>query len=439
MRISTLLFTVPLLLLTACKKEKDTDPPPPPGGGGGGGGSACNTSYLPVVMCHGLLASGDTYAQQAQRLVQNGYCPDRIYVLDWNTLGGGNSVGVLDALIDQVLQETGAQKVELMGHSAGGGLGYNYLSDATRAAKVAHYVHIGSSAQSGPAGPAGDVPTMNIWSPYDAVVTGADIPGAQNVMIPDKDHYEIATSAETFAAFYTFFRGQAPASTTIVASGARTVAGRALTLGENQPLANASIRVFEVDAGTGFRTSASPVQSFTADAQGRWGPFTATAGMYYEFELTPVTGRRVHYYREPFITSDRLVYLRGLPPPSSPAGILLASLPSNDDQAVVVSFTANQAVIAGRDDLRVNGLELSTPEFASEQSSTIAFFLYDNGDGQTSGNAVGLFGSFPFLSGVDVFFPTTTPQTVELTFAGRALRMRNWPSASEGVTIGIFN
>ncbi len=438
MRKLSLLLLIPLLGIAACKKEKETHIPDPPPGGGGP--VACNATYLPVVMCHGMLASGDTYALQAQRLVQNGYCADRIFVLDWNTLGVGSSVADLDALIDDVLQQTGASRVELMGHSAGGGLGYDYLSDADRAAKVANYVHIGSGAQPGLAGPNGEVPTLNIWSAYDAVVAGANIPGAENVELADKDHYEVATSPETFTAFYSFFRGQGPASTNIVADGSRNVSGRVLTLGENASMSDASIRVFEVDPATGSRTTVDPVHGFTADANGRWGPFSAGQGTYYEFEVTPADGgRRVHYYREPFITSDRFVYLRTLPPATSLAGIVLSSLPNSDDQAVVVSFTANQAVIAGRDDLRVNGLELSTTEFASEDDSAIAFFLYDDGDGQTSGSPVGLFGSFPFLSGVDVFFPTTEPQTIEMTFAGRAIRMRNWPSASEGITIAVFN
>jgi hypothetical protein len=115
-------------------------------------------------------------------------------------------------------------------------------------------------------------------------------------------------------------------------------------------------------------------------------------------------------------------------------------LPSDDEQAVITIFTANQAVINGRDDLRSNGFELSTPEFASADNTSIAFFLYDgNNDGQTNGTAVGLFGNFPFLSGIDVFFQTAQQESIELTFAGRTMRVRNWPSESEGITIAVFD
>jgi pimeloyl-ACP methyl ester carboxylesterase len=438
MKNISLLVIAAMLFNTSCKKDKDEHVPPD--NGGNGGGATCNTSYLPIVMCHGLLASGDTYAKQAQRFVQNGQCNERVFVLDWNTLGGGSSVTVLDAFIDNVLQQTGATQVELVGHSAGGGLGYDYLADATRAAKVAHYVHVGSGVEPGPAGPSGEVPTMNIWSPFDAIVAGGNITGAVNVELADKDHYQVATSEETFTAMYSFFRGSAPASATIVPDGRRYVEGRALSLGENVPLADATINVYRVNQATGFRTNAQPDHVFLTDAAGKWGGFQAAEGAYYEFEVVPTTGRKLHYYREPFIASDRFVYLRSLPSPSSLAGTLLASLPSNDAQAVVVSFTANQAVINGRDDLRANAYELSTPEFASADNTTIAYFLYDgNNDAQTNGTAVGLFGNFPFLSGVDVFFQAATPESIELTFAGRSIRMRNWPSASEGITLAIFD
>lgn len=428
-----------LFLVTACKKEKDEHVVPPTGGGPGG--VTCNSDYLPIVMCHGLLASGDTYAKQAQRFVQNGQCSQRVFVMDRNTLGGGSAVPLLDAFIDNVLQQTGATQVELVGHSAGGGLGYDYLSDATRAAKVAHYVHIGSGTQPGPAGPNGEVPTMNIWSPFDAIVEGGNIPGAENVELPAKDHYEVATSEETFTAMYTFFRGAPPANATIVPDGRRQVEGRALSLGENVPLAGATINVYPLDGATGFRLSGTPAHVFTSDAEGYWGSFGADEGRYYEFEVVPGgTGRKLHYYREPFIASDRFVYLRSLPSSTSLAGLLLNSLPSDDEQAVITIFTANQAVINGRDDLRSNGFELSTPEFASADNTSIAFFLYDgNNDGQTNGTAVGLFGNFPFLSGIDVFFQTAQQESIELTFAGRTMRVRNWPSESEGITIAVFD
>lgn len=433
MRKFAILQVAVMMVLSACSKDEPLTPI---------GTSGCDSTAIPIVMCHGFLASGDTYAPQAKRFAANGYCAGRVYVYDWNSLGGGSSVEALDVFIDEVLLATGAMQVNLAGHSAGGGLGYNYLADEGRAAKVAHYVHIGSNPQQGPAGPEGaSVPTMNIWSPYDAVVAGGDISGAENVVLQAKDHYEVATSAETFEHMYRFFNGKDAGSSVIVSDNLRRVAGRVLTLGENQPLQNASVRVFVVDASTGFRIDSSPRHSFTTDNKGNWDGFNAEAGAHYEFEVTPAAanGRKLHYYREPFLTSDDLVYLRALPPAGSVAGLLLASLPRNDAQTVVIAFASSQAVIAGRDQLVVNGLELSTEEFASEDDSAIAFFLYDNGNGETDGTPVGLFGNFPFLSGVDMFFPTVEPESITLTMNGSTLKVRNWPSETEGITVAVFD
>ena len=425
------------IIFSSCKKEECPDDIIDDDGISVG----CDTTYYPIVMCHGLLASGDTYAGQVKRFAQNHYCGTSTYVFDWNTLGGGSSELELDAFIDDVLASTGSAQVELVGHSAGGGLGYDYLSDATRAAKVAHYVHLGSSPQTNAAGPNGEVPTLNIYSPYDAIVAGEDIPGATNVVLDLKDHYQVATSEETFIEMFKFFRGIAPTSSQIVSDNLRRVGGKVLTLGENDPLVDATVNVYELNSNTGERLELQPLISYMTDVNGNWGSFHAKANTNYEFEVISAdpSARKLHYYREPFLTSDNLVYLRAFPPATSLAGTLLASLPEDDDQAVLISFTASKAVINNRDEMTVEGANLSTAEFASEDNTTIAYFLYDDGNAQTDETEVGLFGFTPFLTGVDVFFPTDQGETVNLVFNGRQINVPSWPSESEGVTVAVFD
>ena len=429
------------MAFASCSKEEPLSTQNPPDNTGQPELTDCDNSFNPVVMCHGFLASGDTYAGQVKRFVQNGYCPSHLRVLDWNSLGGGSAVNQLDAYIDGILAGTGATQVELVGHSAGGGLGYDYLSDPARAAKVAHYVHVGSNPESGPAGPNGEVPTLNIYSPYDAVVQGGDIPGATNVSLALKDHYEVATSEESFAEMFTFFRDVAPTTTTIQSDGIRAIGGVVLTLGENEALEGATVNVFELNSATGERLSAEPLVSYITNSYGQWGCFNAEENMHYEFEVISAdpSDRKLHYYREPFITSDNLVYLRAFPSPLSLAGALLAGLPSDDDQAVVISFTASQAVIANRDEMTAEGYNLSTQEFADEENTTIAYFLYDDGDQQTEEEAVGLFGLTPFLTGVDIFFPTDQQETINLVFNQRQVNVPSWPSETEGVTVVVFD
>ena len=169
----------------------------------------CTDNYLPVVFVHGFMGSGDNWATQIQRFTNNGFCEDRLFVFDWNSVGGSSGTGsLLNNFIDDVLKKTNAQKVNLVGHSAGGGVCYNFLKDSLQALKVAKYIHIGSIKMKAPAGKNNEVPTMNIYSTDDKVMkNGGDIAGAINIKQTGNDHMQVATSGTTFSAMYSFSNG----------------------------------------------------------------------------------------------------------------------------------------------------------------------------------------------------------------------------------------
>lgn len=418
---------------SSCKKEDcDNDSIPQ--------NEVCRTSNLPVVMMHGFLASGDTWANHAMRFTANGYEPDMLFAFDWNTLSQSGNEVLLDAFIDEVLAATGASQVDLIGHSAGGGLGYTYLSDSTRAAKVAHYVHIASSVQPAPAGANGEIPTLNLWSEDDEIASGGDIIGATNVKLVGADHYQVATNAESFAAIFSFFNaGKTACTTDLVAQEPVQLSGRVVTLGENTPLVGASVEIYEVSDATGFRISTSPETTLTTDTKGYWGPFNAKSTTRYEFRVVSAdpNDRVVHYYREGATRSNQFVYLRTFPPSGSTIALLLNGVPENATQSALVVFSSSQAVVNGRDSLTAGGVDLSSAQYASPAKTAIAYFLYDDGDSQTSGDPVGFFGSFSFLNGVDIFFPATPEATIPVYFNGRTLNVKNWPS-EEGVIVPVF-
>ncbi|HMN89261.1 MAG TPA: alpha/beta fold hydrolase [Saprospiraceae bacterium] len=434
-------WALALALLSACYLEACT---PNPEETGTPQTTACDTTRIPIVFVHGFLASGDTYATQIQRFTSNGYCSNALFAFDWNTLSNqGEAVAILNALIDRVLGATGAAQVHLAGHSAGGGLCYNYLSNAERASKVARYVHIGSGRQARPAGPNGETPTLNLWSAGDKVVAGGDIPGAENKRFSDLDHYQVATSELSFAAMYAFFnKEQQPTTTAVLEEKSVTLAGRIVTLGENQAIAQASIQIYEVDAATGKNLRSTPDAVLSSDTNGNWGPWTGKPVTRYMFQVrTPNTAdRTILYYREAFVRSNAHIYLRIFPPPTSLAGLLLAGVPADDKQSVVTIFSANQAVIHNRDVLQVNGFDLATSQYASAERTSIAFFLYDNGDQQSSGNTHPAFGFLQtFLTGVDYFIPTESAAPVRLQFNGRTLHVPNWKSKTDGVVVAVFD
>ncbi len=424
-----ILFLIGLLIINACKPDDDVE-------------ASCDSTVLPIIMAHGFLASGDTYATQFQRFTSNNYCPDRLFAYDWNTIEQDNAEDILDAFIDDVLAQTGATQVNLVGHSAGSGLGYSYLADADRAAKVAHYVEVGSGANTQPAGPDGEIPMLNIWSEDDLIVAGGDVSGADNLKLSDVDHYEVATSATTFEAMYEFFNDKPPTTTSIVSEEEILIAGRAVTLGENSPIGGATVNIYALDAATGARSNSEADAVLTTDTDGYWSGFTARPDTHYEFHLIGANAddRAIHYYRQPFVRSNSLVYLRGFPSASSLAGVLLSNVPQDDNQSALAVFTANQAVLFGRDELSVDGFDLATSEYAAPEKTNIAFFLYDDGNNQTDGNTHAVFNLLPaFLIGIDYYIPTIEPASIEVKFNGKVMRVPNLKSETDGTMVVVFD
>ncbi len=400
----------------------------------------CDDSQAPVVFIHGFLASGDTWTTQIQRFASNGHCQDRYFAFDWNTLSTAGADARLDLFIDSVLSVTGADKIHLVGHSAGGDRGYSYLSDPARAAKVISYAHIGSSAESGPAGPNGSTPTLNIWSTADAIANGTDIPGAENIQFTTFDHYQVATSAATFSALYEFFYGMAPGTSEIEPETIITIGGRCISLGENAATTGAMIEVFSVDSQG--EPEGDALATFNVTSDGFWGPLNVAPNTYHLFKVTSAASgfRKVIYYYEPFVRDNPTVYLRTFPPALSLAGLLLSAIPNSDNQSVISIFTSTQAVIHGRDELSLDGYDLANANLAPASASMIALFCYDDGgDGQGNGEPMGTFAIVPFLQGADVPIAPDPGKTWTITFNGSSIPVRNWRSKSDGVVIAVFN
>jgi pimeloyl-ACP methyl ester carboxylesterase len=394
-------------------------------------------------MIHGFLAAGDTWSRHAQRLIATGSCPRLVRVYDWNTLDmmGDYTLG-LELLVDELLEESGASSVDLIGHSAGGGLAYQFLSDAERARKVGRYVHIGSFASEAPPSPEGGevVPTLNLWSRGDLTVESADIPGATNITLDEEDHYAVATSLRSYHAISSFLYGDeardedprpAPQE-----GGVVSLSGRALTLGENLPLGDLEVKIWSRDQSGARAEVAAEV---VTDAQGVFSVSDLAAQVSYEFVpvLTAEGQPPVQYFTPPLVREDPLVYLRTFPGPGTLASIIVNQLPQSDDQVSLVFFNAHRAFLAGSDSLTLDGQELLTPEVASPENTTIALFVFDvNGDGE-GGSASPLFDRFPFLAASDVPLRPEPQRFIEVDYNG--LKM-NVParSSAEGTMILMF-
>lgn len=420
-------FIVVFLLAFACKKD-DT-----------------KTTHTPIVFVHGFLASGDTYEKQAKRFASNGYELNELYAFDYNSLDITKDQNKeLDKFINEILKKTKATKVNLVGHSRGAALVYDYTKNFERANKIEHLVMLAGFLQPQPAGFKGELPTLNIYSTDDKIVVlSGDIKGAENLKLTGKDHYEVATCEETFQKMYAFFNnGKIPETINVLPENDIILSGKASSFGENVPKLGTKVEVYEINSTTGFRINETPDATYFTDALGNWGSFNAKANTYYEFVVSNpsvANDRKVHYYREPFVRSDKLVYLRTFPTGASIAGLFLSSLPKDDDQSVVAFFGASQGLLVGRDILKINGYNYSNNIFATPANTTIALFLYDsNNNNQTENSSIPAFALFPFLKGADAYFQTHTPATILFELNNRKIPVRNWKSKTDGIAVAVY-
>jgi hypothetical protein len=397
-------------------------------------GTAIAQKNTPIIFVHGMLASGDTWSSTINQFRAAGYSENELYVLDWNTLSfnRNKAVAQLDSVVKVACKNTKSKKVNLVGHSAGGGVCTAYIGDKKRVKSVDKYVHLASGNIPLTIG----VPTLNLYSPDDLVTGGKDYKHVQNHSIPGLDHYEIATSNATSKVMFQFFNGRefsyGPATERTNLISAK---GRVCTLGENRAEAGASIVIVAINQETG-QSMPETMKTITADAQGNWGPIQLAHDKVYQFHVTPKSGRTVVYFREPLGRDNHYIYLRTLPTGGFTDAIL-GDLPKNDLEVALSIFSSNKAVIAGRDELRVNGFDLANEQLASAKKTAIALFMYDAAkDGSGTGAPIERFAAFPFMSGADKKLATDA-ETLKVSFNSKRLVIPVIPS-SEGITVVVF-
>jgi hypothetical protein len=395
------------------------------------------TTHTPVIMVHGMLASGDTWTNFHRYFLEQGYTQEELWVLDWNTasFNSPKAVGQLDSLIGVVKKETGSKKVNLIGHSAGGGVCMTLVNDKKMGKSVERYVHLASM----PVTEQPAVSTLNLYSSSDKITGGKDYSYTDNQAIANQDHYEVATSRESFASVYRYFsNGSEPKEIPSGTSATVQLSGKACTMGDNTPESGATIEIYAFNVKTGERLSSEPIAQFVAGTDGRWGPFDASSTQHYEFVVKPKgDGKRVvHYFREPHTFNNSTIYLRTLPTRGL-AGFLLKSLPVNEKEVCLAVFSSSKAMIYGRDNLAVQGLEISRPEIASDTKTAIAFFVFDEkSDGQSTGMAISTFKNLPFMAAIDFQIdPEYSPIDVNLN--GRRMMIPGIRS-NEGIVVVVY-
>jgi pimeloyl-ACP methyl ester carboxylesterase len=401
----------------------------------------------PIIFVHGGSGSGAQFETQAWRFASNGYPPEYVRALEYDS-SQINAIlpavhAELDALIALLQQETGRPQVDLLGHSLGTFVSQSYLSTPARAANVAHYVNIdGSSA----AAPPGGVPTLALWAGADPPV--GSIVGGLNVTLAGQEHIECATSAEAFFEMYLFFRGAAPETTAVVPDppGNVRISGQVNFFPSNVGIAGAFLEIWEVDPATGLRNKKKPEAAYLIDATGDWGPAKVHGFKFYEFAVSRENEADVNFFYEPFLRTDQLIRLNiatGLAP-------FIDASPNHTALTVVRQREFCADLGAGSDSLVIGGSEVlntTTASCGSIAAGSAAVFAFDdNSDGVSNLGVVPFpFGPLAFLTATDLFIPTAPPGTVSVVTvprgggATRTVNVPNLPSSEARVVVNLYD
>ena len=398
----------------------------------------------PIVFVHGFAGSASQFEAQAMRFASNGYPVDYIAAHEYDTTLGSETAddiwARLDVLINDMKAATGADQIDLLGHSMGTGLMQGYLnSDPARAADVAHYVNFdGATAAASPGG----VPTLAVWGAGD---TSREITGATNVYFSNQTHTQVVTSPETFETIYEFFNDEAPQTLNVVGqrAGDVTIQGRAQLFLTNAGVQNATLDIYEVDGATGTRVDSTPEATYEMTGDGSWGPFDADPSTYYEFVLSRDTGQQ-HIYLQPFARTNHLVRLLSSEPD---AGVdALWDKGDNHSNLVIIRNKEWWGDQPGENDiLEINGTNIVNAATAPQSKRAIGMFVYDDGaDGVSeTSTPIPVFFALPFLTAVDLHLAATSPpqDTISVAVTPRlgagveTINVPNWASSTDRVSI----
>ena len=274
----------------------------------------------------------------------------------------------LSAEVNKVIAATGASKVVLFANSRGGNAVRNYIQNGDGAAKVSHAI-LGGTPNHGvwaikgfregnefsgtgaflmglntPKNANGDevvgpvkwltIRSENndkfaqpdgLWIGTKGTATnvtfaGPELKGATNAVIARIDHRETSFSPAAFLTAHSFIRGIGPKFPAIVPEAVIVLNGKVTGLGlnssdaksgnfvNNLPVPDASLQIYATDA-SGARVGA-PAHEKRVGIDGQWGPFTAKAGVAYEFAISAAGYSSTHIYRSAFPRSSDIVNLR---------------------------------------------------------------------------------------------------------------------------------
>jgi len=438
-----------LLFLGAvgCSSEDIGISAPDGGSGDGGKGPPIGTDplppfaddvALPIVFVHGFAGSAQQFQSQAMRFVANGYPVERLRAFDHDGQGLllPEYASGADAVIDEARATFKKDKVYLIGHSRGTSVGSLYLSDPTRAAKVAKYIALDGAGCEG------------IPVPCAAPAQTSNTRPGQTHTLPGQMHVEVATSKESFEIQFEFLFDKKPEVVDIVRQRAPVqISGRVVNFPANTGRDGTTLEIWEIDPESGVRTKGTPHATFSIGANGDFGPLAVDPEKYYEqLVYSNDSNVRQHFYAQRYLRSTPFVrVLSG--PPDAPSRM---NTNTGDGHAAVIALRMREWT---PDDT----LEIKTESASGNQnagnvisaatgSNRLALHLHDDvaTPGETTLAPLPWFPTQPFQTGADVFMPANDKPDGTITLSNmprgdtkrpQTLRVPNWASTNHTIMV----
>jgi triacylglycerol lipase len=351
-------------------------------------------SLPPIVFVHGNGDTAAIWQTTLWRFESNGWPTEKLHALEMplplardndEMVQVGRSstqdqLNFLAAEVAAVLKRTGAKQVVLIANSRGGYAVRNYIQNAGGSAFVSHAILSGVpnhgvwaiatrspgnefngaakflTALNAPKNSAGDevlgpvkwltlrsdnndkfAQANGTWIGAKDLATGVTsegpaLKGAKNIVLPKRDHREVAFHADAFKVMYEFITGWAPRQLSFISTKEINLSGTISQLGingvgdyvTNLPLDGAKLEIYAVGA-MGERIGPNALKHSKVVAKdGQWGPFVGDASQAYEFVISAPGYAITHIYRSAFARSSAIVNMR--PAKLAPSDKALASV-----------------------------------------------------------------------------------------------------------------
>jgi triacylglycerol lipase len=157
------------------------------------------TSRVPVVFVHGLGGSDSNFAYIKRYLQSRGWSSNELYAIDLPSKQGNQSLNsaAIASFVDNVLRETGHEKVNIIAHSMGGANSLYYILNRGGSKKVDKLVTLGGANRLTTSYAPDGVEVTSIYSTSDRIVSNSlsYLYGANNIQISGVSHIGLIYSS----------------------------------------------------------------------------------------------------------------------------------------------------------------------------------------------------------------------------------------------------